>query len=93
MMAAFVLHALNKLQTQTKTYRKILIAPDAVAAELKCLKEIRMKLQLENQMNFSKQQLLLRLSCSYKHTLVQHPVGFHQDIFGKGDSSKLESIL
>ena len=91
MRAAFVLHALNKLQTQPKKYRKILIAPDTVAAELKCLKEIRMKLQLENQMNLSKQQLLLQLSCSYKHTLVQHPVSFHQDIFGKGDSSKLEN--
>ena len=62
MRAAFVLHALNKLQTQPKKYRKILIAPDAVAAELKCLKEIRMKLQLENQMNLSKQQLLLQFS-------------------------------
>ena len=91
MMAAFVLHGSNKLQEQPKKYRNILIAPDAVAAELKCLKEVQMKLQLENQMNFSKQQLLLRLSCSYKHTLVQHPVGFHQDVFGKGDSSKLEN--
>ena len=91
MMAALVLHGLNKLQAKPKKYRKILIAPDAVAAELKCLREIRMKVQLENQMNFSKQQLLLSLSCSYKHTLVQHPVAFHQTVFGKSDSSKLEN--
>ena len=91
MMAAFVLHGLNNLQVKPKKYRKILIAPDAVAAKLKHLREIRMKVQLENQMKFSKQQLLLSLSCSYKHTLVQNPVSFHQDIFGKGDSSKLEN--
>ena len=64
---------------------------DAVAAELKCMKEVRMKVQLDNQMKFSQQQLLLSLSCSYKHTLVQHPVGFHQDVFDKGDLSKLEN--
>ena len=62
-----------------------------MAAELKHLREIRMKVQLENQMKFSKQQLLLSLSCSYKHTLIQHPVSFHQDVFGKGDSSELEN--
>ena len=90
-MAAFALHGLNKLQVKPKKYRKILIAPDAVAAELKCLREVRMKVQLENQMKVSKQQLLVSLLCSYKHTLVQHPVGFHQDVFGKGDSSKLEN--
>ena len=38
-MAAFVLHGLNKLQAKPKKY-SILIAPDAVAAELKCLREI-----------------------------------------------------
>ena len=91
MMAAFVLHGLNKLQAKPKKSRKIMIAPDAVAAELECLREVRMKVQLENQMKFLKQQLLLSLSCSYKHTLVQHPVGFHQDVFGKGDLSNLEN--
>ena len=40
MMAAFVLHGLNNLQAKPKEYRKILIAPDAVAAELKHLREI-----------------------------------------------------
>ena len=40
MMADLVLHGLNKLQAQPKKYRKILIAPDAVAAELECLKEV-----------------------------------------------------
>ena len=91
MMAAFVLDALNKLPTSPKKNRKIVIAPDAVSAEMKCLREVRMQLQSDNQLCFSKQQLLLRLTCSYKHTLVQHPVGYHQDVFGKGDSSKLEN--
>ena len=50
-----------------------------------------MKVQLESQVNCSKEQLLMRLSCSYKHTLVQHPVGFHQNVFGKGVPSKLEN--
>ena len=91
MMAAFGLHGLNKLQANPKKSRKILIAPDAVAAEVKCLREARMNAQLENGMKFLKQQLLLSLSYSYKHILIQHPVSFHQDVFGKGDLSKLEN--
>ena len=91
MMAAFVLHGLNKLQVKPKKSRKILISPDAVAAELKCLREARMNVQFENGTKFSKQQLLLSLSYSYKHTLVKHHVSFHQDVFGKTDSSKLEN--
>ena len=50
-----------------------------------------MKVQLENQMEVFKTTVIVVFVMFVQTYTCPAPVGFHQDVFGKGDSSKLEN--